>query len=123
MFVSTSLFVLKSATSLSRSLRWNLRNSTFTMSSEAPMVSSYEKGVFNPNETTHSDSLEALDHAAEKRLVRKIDWRLLPPLMILFLLAFIDRINIGNAKIQGMTKDLKMTGGDYGVALSLFFVP
>jgi hypothetical protein len=46
----------------------------------------------------------------EKKLLRKIDLRVLPPLAALFLLAFLDRTNIGNARIQGMIKDLKMVG-------------
>ena len=32
------------------------------------------------------------------------------------------RINIGNAKIQGLTKDLNMTGVDYNIALFMFFI-
>jgi hypothetical protein len=59
---------------------------------------------------------EDVEHAVitgnvdERKLLWKIDTRLLPPLFILFLLAFLDRTNIGNAKIQGMIKDLKMVG-------------
>jgi hypothetical protein len=34
----------------------------------------------------------------------------------------LDRTNIGNAKIQGMTESLQMTGDDYNVALFTFFV-
>jgi len=37
-------------------------------------------------------------------------------------LAFLDRTNVGNAKIQGMTEDLNMTGDDYNVALFTFFI-
>jgi hypothetical protein len=81
-----------------------------------------------------------IDPEAEKRLLRKLDWRVVPMLWFLYMLAFLDRTNIGtirsedldklesvlirvvgNAKIQGMTKDLKMTGNDYNVALFLFF--
>jgi len=62
------------------------------------------------------------DPVAEKKPLRKIDMRMLPPLFVLFLLAFLDRTNIGNAKIQGMTKELNMGGHDYNVALFVFFV-
>jgi hypothetical protein len=44
-------------------------------------------------------------------------------LTVLFLLAFLDRTNIGNAKIQGMTAELKMGGHDYNIALFVFFIP
>ncbi|KAF2224444.1 major facilitator superfamily protein, partial [Elsinoe ampelina] len=64
-----------------------------------------------------------IDPVAEKRMLRKIDFRLIPALFLLFLLAFLDRSNIGNARIQGMTEDLKMTGRDYNIALFIFFPP
>ena len=66
---------------------------------------------------------ESIDPAAEKKLVRKCDLRVLPVITLLFLLNFIDRINIGNAKIQGLEKDLHMEGHDYNIALFVFFIP
>jgi hypothetical protein len=42
-----------------------------------------------------------VDPVAEKTLVRKLDWRLIPWLCLLYLISFLDRTNIGNAKIQG----------------------
>lgn len=44
-------------------------------------------------------------------------------LSVLYLISQLDRANIGNAKIEGMDKDLKLTGVQYNIALSLFFVP
>lgn len=58
-----------------------------------------------------------------KRLIRKIDIRLVPCLALLYLAAHIDRANIGNAKIEGLDKDLGLSGVQYNIALSLFFVP
>ncbi|KAF3929739.1 hypothetical protein AA313_de0210315 [Arthrobotrys entomopaga] len=58
----------------------------------------------------------------ERQLVRKLDWRLLPWLCLLYLASFLDRTNIGNAKIIGLQTDLHITGGQYNAALSLFFV-
>jgi hypothetical protein len=40
---------------------------------------------------------------------------------LLYLMAHIDRANIGNAKIEGMVEDLGMSGIQYNIALSLFF--
>jgi len=64
-----------------------------------------------------------IDPEAEKKLLLKCDLRVLPPLFVLFLLAFLDRTNIGNARIQGLTKDLDMHGTDYNIALFVFFIP
>ncbi|KAJ5409435.1 uncharacterized protein N7487_003794 [Penicillium crustosum] len=61
----------------------------------------------------------------EKRnkCVRKIDWRLCPMLAFLYLVCYIDKASIGNAKIEGMLSDLNMSGTQYNVALGIFFVP
>ncbi|KAK5200713.1 hypothetical protein LTR16_005158 [Cryomyces antarcticus] len=64
-----------------------------------------------------------IDIAAEKKLLRKVDLRVVPSLFLLFLLAFLDRTNIGNAKIQGLVEDLHMKGQDYNIALFIFFIP
>ncbi|KAF2266179.1 MFS general substrate transporter [Lojkania enalia] len=64
-----------------------------------------------------------IDPVAEKKLLWKCDLHVLPPLFVLFLLAFLDRANIGNAKIQGLTEDLDMHGTDYNIALFVFFIP
>ncbi|KAF3760744.1 putative MFS transporter [Cryphonectria parasitica EP155] len=63
------------------------------------------------------------DTEAEKKLRWKCDLHVLPCISHLFALAFLDRTNIGNAKIQGMVQDLNMTGHDYNIALFAFFVP
>ncbi|EXL95901.1 major facilitator superfamily domain-containing protein [Fusarium oxysporum II5] len=58
-----------------------------------------------------------------KKVVKKIDFRLLPIMAVLYLLAHIDRGNIGNAKIEGMDKDLDLVGNQYNIASTIFFVP
>ncbi|KAG6364770.1 hypothetical protein INS49_006374 [Diaporthe citri] len=58
-----------------------------------------------------------------KRVVRKVDIRLVPVLTILYLIAHIDRANIGNAKIEGLIEDLGLTGAEYNISLAIFFVP
>ena len=64
-----------------------------------------------------------VDPAAEKRLLRKCDLHVVPIISLLYMLAFIDRINIGNARIQGLEKGLSMKGSDFNVALFVFFIP
>ena len=53
----------------------------------------------------------------------QIDLRLIPIMGVLYLLAHIDRGNIGNAKIEGMDKDLGLVGNQYNIASTIFFVP
>lgn len=71
---------------------------------------------------TSSDTLATLEYtdAEERQLVRKIDWLLLPILTLLYLLSFLDRSNIGNAKIEGLVTDVGVT--DYSTLLSVFFI-
>ena len=73
--------------------------------------------------TTASEIIPQVDRSLERKLLWKLDIHVLPMISILYMLAFIDRINIGNAKIQGLSTDLKMTGTDYNVALFIFFIP
>lgn len=49
--------------------------------------------------------------------------RLVPIMAVLYLLSHIDRANIGNAKIEGMDKDLGLVGNQYNIATTIFFVP
>lgn len=49
--------------------------------------------------------------------MRKIDLWLIPWLCLLYLLSFLDRTNIGNARLAGMEKDLGMEGNDYNKTL------
>ncbi|KAF2093933.1 MFS general substrate transporter [Rhizodiscina lignyota] len=58
----------------------------------------------------------------EKSLLRKLDLKLLPAVSILYLLSFLDRSNVANARIEGLTTDLHMTGNQYLTGLTLYFV-
>ncbi|KAL4913596.1 major facilitator superfamily domain-containing protein [Aspergillus aurantiobrunneus] len=58
----------------------------------------------------------------EKKLVRKIDFFLLPNIWIMYLLSYMDRTNIGNAKIAGMGDDLQLTSNQYSIILVVFFI-
>ncbi|KAL1408341.1 hypothetical protein Q8F55_005149 [Vanrija albida] len=67
--------------------------------------------------------LESFSEERKKSLYRKIDWRLVPMLSLLYLFAYLDRANIGNAKIEGMPKYLHLSDQQYNIVLSIFFVP
>ncbi|KAF6234434.1 hypothetical protein HO173_007467 [Letharia columbiana] len=93
---------------------------------EKPVLSDSSPGSMSASEDGLSHDvphLEPIDRAVEKRLIRKCDLHVIPVLSLLYSLAFIDRINIGNARLQGLEKDLKMKGQDYNVALFVFFIP
>ncbi|KAI3403586.1 TNA1 [Candida oxycetoniae] len=58
-----------------------------------------------------------------KKLMWKIDICVVPPFCLLYFFAFLDRVNISNAKLYGLSEDLNLTGTQYNTALTLFFVP
>lgn len=58
-----------------------------------------------------------IDAAAERRLVRKLDVIIIPTFFIIYMMSFLDRINISNARIQDMPKDLDLSGKKFNVAL------
>ncbi|ROV98399.1 hypothetical protein VMCG_07091 [Cytospora schulzeri] len=53
----------------------------------------------------------------------RIDLRLLPFISILYLLAFLDRVNVANARSFGLAADLGLGGTEYNTILTVFFVP
>jgi sugar phosphate permease len=59
--------------------------------------------------------------AASAQLYRKITWRLIPFILLLYLTCYIDRVNIGFAKLQFLS-DLGLNDANYGFATGLFFV-
>ncbi|KAL1613454.1 hypothetical protein SLS54_010592 [Diplodia seriata] len=60
--------------------------------------------------------------AIDRKLLWKLDLKLIPWLSFLYLISFLDRTNIGNAKIDGLQDDLGMTNGQYNASLSIFFI-
>ncbi|KAK0761632.1 hypothetical protein N5P37_006585 [Trichoderma harzianum] len=71
----------------------------------------------------NGESIPQLDEAEFKKILRRIDLRLIPLLSVLYLLSFLDRGNVGNANVAGLSKDLHLTGTQYNIALTMFFIP
>ncbi|KAL8678397.1 MAG: hypothetical protein Q9186_005239 [Xanthomendoza sp. 1 TL-2023] len=61
----------------------------------------------------------------EKALLRKIDFRVVPVLFVIYVAAFLDRVNIANALTLGLPGDLHLNAksNQANVALTIFFVP
>lgn len=70
----------------------------------------------------YGSALMTFDAKAEARLRRKIDLLVVPIVALIFLFSFIDRANIGNARLAGLEKDLGMKGNDYNAINSIFFL-
>ncbi|KAK8124147.1 hypothetical protein PG999_004065 [Apiospora kogelbergensis] len=70
-----------------------------------------------------AEFLQNYPEEKKKRVIRKVDIRLIPMLLFLYLITYLDKTNIGNAKIEGLLESLNMTGEQYNIALSIFFIP
>ncbi|OLL27525.1 MFS transporter [Burkholderia sp. SRS-W-2-2016] len=60
-------------------------------------------------------------HAIEDQVYRKVGLRIMPLLFLAYLLAFLDRINVGYAQLQ-MKTDLGFTDAVYGLGAGIFFL-
>lgn len=66
----------------------------------------------------------------ERRIVRKIDWNILPWVCISYLINYLDRTNLGNARTlnndtprSNIVTQLGLTGIKYNIAIAVFFCP
>src|SRR5258708_32539345 len=59
--------------------------------------------------------------AAITQLFSKISWRILPFLILCYMIAFLDRINIGYAQLQ-MKQTLTFSDATYGFGAGIFFI-
>ncbi|KAK1223469.1 hypothetical protein PQX77_013658 [Marasmius sp. AFHP31] len=64
-----------------------------------------------------------IDAEAEKRAVRRMDMAVLPIMTMYYLLSFLDRANIGNARVAGLQKALHMTDHQYQICVTVLYVP
>ncbi|KAG5765319.1 hypothetical protein H9Q72_006616 [Fusarium xylarioides] len=85
-----------------------------------------DKGSVNIAEKTDNAKVSLAEGAGfteadTKRLIRKIDWSIIPFVSLLYLLSFLDRTNIGNARLDTLELDLNMSGLMYNHALAIFF--
>ena len=61
------------------------------------------------------------DDLLARRTLRRIVWRLIPFLCLLYIVAYLDRINVGFAALQ-MNRDLQLSAAAYGTGAGLFFL-
>lgn len=61
-------------------------------------------------------------HGLELALVRKIDSRLLPMIVLMYIMNYLDRNNIAAARLAGLEDELHLTSTQYLTCLSILFV-
>lgn len=82
--------------------------------------------IYNLPEDPDTGCTERERADIDAKLVRRLDLKLMPWLCLLYLMAFLDRTNIGNAKIAGLTQPppegISLTTAQYNSSLTIFFV-
>ena len=64
---------------------------------------------------------EAVASSADDRAYARVTWRILPLLFICYVAAYLDRVNVGFAKLQ-MLNELKFSEAIYGLGAGIFFI-
>jgi len=62
-----------------------------------------------------------MSSSIEQRAMRRVTWRIVPFVMLLYFIAFIDRVNVGFAALT-MNKDIGLSASAYGVGAGIFFL-
>ncbi|EXJ85307.1 hypothetical protein A1O3_05982 [Capronia epimyces CBS 606.96] len=82
-----------------------------------------ESGVAAADDTSgHLANTEIyIDPEMEKRVMRKFDYYMLPQFAVLPFVLFLDRSNIGNARVFGFEESLHFKGNDFGNVNTIFY--
>ncbi|GAW26137.1 putative pantothenate transporter liz1 [Rosellinia necatrix] len=68
------------------------------------------------------DSAAKKTQIQEARVVSKLDWNIMTLFFVLYMLAFLDRSNIGNARIAGLDEDFHLGGNRYQWLINIFYI-
>lgn len=81
-----------------------------------------DKANVSHEEATHIGELTAEEKEIEKKLKKRIDSVIMPLVITIYLMNYIDRNNYAAARLQGLEHDLKLTATQYQLGLSILFV-
>ncbi|CAK9436317.1 uncharacterized protein LODBEIA_P08750 [Lodderomyces beijingensis] len=98
----------------------------YEVSSDSNKSESYIAGSEDDYYTDLPESLQGLTQQQlkelDKKTLRKIDLRLMPMLIFIYILNYIDRNNIASARLGGLEKDLGLHGNQYQICISVLFI-
>ncbi|EKM53443.1 uncharacterized protein PHACADRAFT_163762 [Phanerochaete carnosa HHB-10118-sp] len=87
----------------------------------APSVEHVEESVAKVADRDDELLLPEARQHAERKLVRKLDFRLLPTIVLIFLLNYIDRTAVSSARLKGLEQDLHLTDIQYETVLAVLY--
>ncbi|KAJ5815735.1 hypothetical protein N7474_007512 [Penicillium riverlandense] len=80
------------------------------------------KAEMTHEEVVHLAELTEEEKEVERKLRKRIDALIMPLVILVYLMNYIDRNNYAAAKVQGLKEDLNLTGQQYETGLSILFV-
>lgn len=79
----------------------------------------YENGFVST--ATDEDGMPSPTHPMELKILRKMDMFLIPLMCLMYFLSNLDKSNIGNAEVAGMSESLNLKGTEYNTCVTVFF--
>jgi hypothetical protein len=68
-----------------------------------------------------SGEIIEIDEATDRRLLKTIDWHLIPLMCVVYGLNYLDKTTLSYASVMGIKKDIHLTGDDYQWLGSMFY--
>jgi D-galactonate transporter len=84
-------------------------------------VTPQDASAASQNEESGCSKCDSFPLSMEKAVYRKVTWRLIPFLFLCYILSYLDRVNVGFAKLQ-MQQDLGMSDTVFGAGMGIFFL-
>jgi sugar phosphate permease len=85
-------------------------------------VEHLERTVSDDSDAVNNNAIDALTPEEQKKVIRRIDRRLVLTLGGMYCVSLMDRTNTGIAVVAGMGVDLKLIGERYSIIVLIFFI-
>ncbi|CDZ97793.1 Permease of the major facilitator superfamily [Phaffia rhodozyma] len=87
-----------------------------------PVEEGDEDGNVGNNAYLQSKDMDAITPEQNKRILRKVDWFILPFFLVTQTIQYLDKTALNYAKVFGMEKAMGLTGNQYSIAASIFYI-
>lgn len=85
-------------------------------------TSEYIDNINISNDASEAQRYDVVTPEEEAAVIRKLDYRLLPLVFVLYSLSVLDRSNLGNAKLAGLEDAINLSGTRYDWLGTLFYI-
>ncbi|EDO16034.1 hypothetical protein Kpol_1067p6 [Vanderwaltozyma polyspora DSM 70294] len=80
-----------------------------------------EREIQPTTTATEYDGIPSINHPLEKRILKKMDMFIIPLMGLMYFLSNLDKSNIGNAEVAGLSESLHLKGKEYNTCVTVFF--